>query len=368
MYVTTPTITQLFITMPLPRFLTLHRTAYPKIVFAGGDLFGFESLSRFDGFLAFAERGAFGWYTRDVIKKGKIQCPYRVYFQSFSPEEITRLVHEDLTYLVEKGCRRIGIHAPSFIPESQVALQATVDWLGTHAGDVDKLFFVDADDDYYHCFGLDSFRRGRGVHNPSPTEFESYYEHWFTPDLEEAFGPGIMYGGIRGYVINKEDVLEKTHRSALPVEFSIGFFYTILVPQVVAKATGRMQDTYDFLKVSKMPMIDRFMGGFMDPCHILSDTGLLPKGEEETALWLHLAKEETEYFFRVLIHYIIGGIKTPATRPAQRLYRLNGQQIKAMRQEMKKYLKQFEDFLKGGPAPDVYYLPDEIRTQQVDYR
>lgn len=350
--------------MSLPRYLILHRTNHPKIVFAGGDLLGKESLSRFDGILAFAERGAFGHYTRDAISQGRILCPYRVHYNSLSPREIIDSVHEDLDYLVGEGCQRIGIHAPSNVPNAQIAMQATVDWLRTHAQDIDKLYFVDAHDDYFNCFGLDSFKRSRKVCNPSPTEFEAYYEDQFIQEMDAAFGSSIASGGIQTYFISKEDILEKSCRLALPIDFSVGFYYTILVPQVVAKVTGKLQDTYDFLKVSKMPMIHRFMAGFMDPYYILSDTGLLPKDEEEIAVWLHHAKAETEYFFRVLTHYIIGGIQTPATVPAKRLYRLNGQQIKAMRQEMKENLKRFESCLKGGPAPDNYFLSDEIRGQE----
>lgn len=344
-----------------PSSLKCHPTSHPTIFFAGGDLFGRESLSRFDGILAFAERGGFGTYTRAVLKEGYPKCPHRVHFQSIPPEQLACVVQEDLDFLVEEGSRTIGIHLPSFVPESKTALRAIVDWLDTHAGCVDSLVFVDAHDDYFNCFGLDSFGKDRAASNPSPTEFESYYEHKFPTDMKKAFGPNVRSGGISAYVITKENVLEKTGQTSLPIKFSVCLFYTNLVPQAVAKVTGRLQDTYDFLKVSKMPQIDRFMGGFMDSYTILADTGLLPENKEDVTAWLRLAKEEGDYFFRVLIHHVIGGIQEPTKAPAKHLARLNGQQIKAMRQEMKKYLKSFEACLKGGPAPANYFLPEELR-------
>lgn len=345
-----------------PSSLKCHPTSHPTIVFAGGDLFGSESLSKFDGILAFAERGGFGAYTRAILKDGYPQCPHRVHFLSVPLEQLAGVVQEDLDFLVGQDSRTIGIHLPSFISESKTALQAIVEWLDTHAGSVDSLVFVDAHDDYFNCFGLDSFGEDRAVSNPSPTEFESYFEHRFQTDMKKAFGTKVRSGGISAYVITKENVLEKTRQTSLPIEFSVGLFYTNLVPQAVAKVTGRLQDTFDFLKVSKMPQIDRFMGGFMDSYTILADTGLLPENKDDVTAWLRLAKEEGDYFFRVLIHHVIGGIREPESAPAQHLAHLNGRQIKAMRQEMKKYLKSFEACLKGGPAPANYFLPEEIRS------
>ena len=312
-------------------------------------------------------------YTRTTFQANPLQCPYRIHGLAFDQRSIPlsgirRTVQRDLDYLTSQGCRRIGIHLPDDFNKVKTGLRAVADWLETHPDAVDALFFVDAQDDYFNCFGLESFKKDRSVCNPSPTEFESYYEQKFIPEMEKTFGPCVKNDGIQGYVITKDDVLKKTQKSALPINFSVGFFYTILVPQVIAKVTGKLQDTYDFLRVSKMPMIDRLMGGFMDPYAILSDTGLLPKNEGEISEWIRLAKEETEYFFRVIIHHIIGGIQPSTTAPAKRLFRLNGQQIKAMRQEMKEYLKKFEACLKGGPAPKNYYLSEEIRCQETESR
>lgn len=348
----------------IPSYLTIHPTFHPRVFFAGGDLFGRESLYRFDGFVAFADRGAFQWYAGEVLRRGWLKCPYRVHHHSLPPEQICGVVQEDLDYLIGQGSRTIGIHAPSSISESKTVLRAVVDWLEIHAGDVDALVFVDAHDDYFNCFGLDSFGKDRAVCNPSPTEFEAYYEHMFMTDMEKAFGPRVKSDGISAYVITKEDILEKTRQPALPVKFSVGLFYTNLVPQAVAKVSERLQDTYDFLEVSQMPEINRLMGGFMDSYKILADTGLLPKNEKDVTTWLRLAQEEGDYFFRVLIHHIIGGIQEPESVPAQHLARLNGQQIKAMRQEMKTYLQRIEACLKGGPAPANYYLSEEILNQQ----
>lgn len=349
----------------IPSHLTLHPTNHPKIVFVGGDLFGKEGLSRFDGFICFADRH-FRAYVQALVEEGYPQCPNRMHFEDdLHPLQVRDMLLEDLDILSGKGCRRIGIHAPGYVPASKAALRATVDWLAGDGRDtVDTLCFVDAHDDYFHCFGLDPLGRGRGLRNPSPTEFERYFKRAFPREMDEAFGPRVDSEGVSAYCISKSELREKGWRPAHPIPFSVGLFYTNLVPQVVAKVTGSMRDTYDFLKVSKMPRIDIPMAGFMDSHTVLSDSGLLPEGKEDVTAWLRLAREESGYFFRVLIHHIIGGIREPRTLPAVRLSHLSEKQIENMGKEMMRYLDCFEASLKGGPVPPGYYLPDEIRCRQ----
>lgn len=114
-------------------------------------------------------------------------------------------------------------------------------------------------------------------------------------------------------------------------------------------------------KKSQWPMMNRYMGEPMAPYTFLSDTGLLPKRQEDVEAWFRLAREEIQYFFRVLIHFIIGGIHVSETRP----FNLNDQQIKAVRQEMKQYLNELEKCLNDGSTINNYYLPDEILHQQI---
>ena len=278
-------------------------------------------------------------------------------------EDLSQVIKNDLDYLAGSGCRRIGIHAPNDMNGAKTVIRAAVKWLGRHSNMVDTLFFVDLQDDYFNYFGMDSFGNDRGICNPSPTNFESYYENDFERDLEDAFGPAGDVDGIRFFGVEKGNVLEKMMFQPDPLYFSVGLFYATLLPQVVAKITGQMKDTDDFSKVSKLPRIDRFMGGDMAPYTLLADTGLLPEGNAVSE-WLHLARNEAPYFARVLKHYIIGGIRDIKEDPARRLSRFDGATIKAMCREFNHYLEDLESALNGGPFLPNYYLPDEIRCQQ----
>jgi hypothetical protein len=147
----------------------------------------------------------------------------------------------------------------------------------------------------------------------------------------------------------------------IDVFFSVSLFFTALVPQVVAKVTGHLEDMYDFLRVSGMPLLSRGLGGSMAPYTFLEYAGLLPENES----WFNLAREETDYFYRVLIHHVIGGIRRPVSQPEKNLSRLDGGQLKAMRQEMKKYIDSLESSMKEGSPMPNYYLPEEILRQEA---
>lgn len=345
----------------IPPYLHLHPTSHPKIVFAGGDLFGAESRSRFDGFIAYAERGGFKGYAEEVLGRGWLQCPYRIYSHPTDAAQVRKKFQRNLNYLAGQGCRRIGIHAPEDWRRCKIAIRAAVDWLNAHPDAVDKLYFVDASDDYFTCFGLDSFGKDQSVSNPSPTEFESYYEHSFLSEMDEAFGPLAHWNQYYAYIVLRDDIVKKKHWRSFPTFFSVSLFYTVLVPQAIAKISGELKDMYAFVKLSQWPMMDRYMGGSMAPYTFLADTGLLPKRQEDVEAWFRLAREEIQYFFRVLIHFIIGGIHVPETRP----FHLDDQQIKAVRQEMKQYLNELEKCLKDGSTINNYYLPDKILHQQI---
>ena len=274
------------------------------------------------------------------------------------------MIKDDLDYLAGAGCRRIGIHAPNDMDGAKAVIRAAVRWLMNHSKDVDTFFFVDLKDDYFNYFGLDSFGNDRGICNPSPTDFETYYENDFEKDLEDAFGPAVKGDGIRAFCVEKGNVIKNLKlRSYQPLYFSVGLFYATLLPQVVAKITGQMKDADDFSKVSKLPRIDRIMGGDMAPYTLLVDTGMLPEGNVVSE-WFSLARDEAPYFARVLKHHIIGGIRDVRREPARRLSRFDGATIKAMCREFNHYLDDLECALNSGSDMPNYYLPDEIRCKQ----
>ena len=342
-----------------------HSTSYPRILFAKGDLFSKESLSHFDGILAFAE--GFTGINRvayDAVNGGLIKCPFRIHgLDTFSIGKSTtsvyRNVQRDLDYLANQGCQRIGIHAPNQMDRAKSALRAAVKWLEDHADDVVTLTFVDLRDDYYNCFGLDSFDKEKGIRNPSPSPFESYYELGFQFDMERVFGPRGRAECCSCHFIEKVDAAETLGSTLFfPIYFSVGLFYTNLVPQAVAKVTGELQDLYDFSTISGMPLLDRLMAGTVSSHKILADTGMLP-AEKDYDEWFSLARKETPYFVRVLTHYVVGGIYKSRKAAAIRLSRLDSPCINKICRELTNYLDTFEDCLKNNKTPFSYhYLPE----------
>lgn len=343
-----------------------HPTNHSKIVFADGKLFTKTSSSMFDGLLVFADGftglHALAW---DAVNSGQIHCPYRIHGLEHSdgvrPGQVGSTIIRDLDFLSGQGCRRIGIHAPNDICGAKTALRAAVDWLRMNPEAVDTLTFVDAGDDYYNVFGFESFREDRMMRNVSPTDFESYYENEFQDHLQDVFGAGADVDEIM--MVNVERIESPEDKLPLftEVDFSVALFFTALVPQVIAKVSGQLQDMYDFLKLSHIPMLTRGLGGTMAPYTFLEYGNLLPKDSE----WFFLARQEVGYFYRVITHYLIGGIQKAMSVPAKNLSRLSGQQIKAMRQEMKRYIDSLESCMKEGKEMPNYYLPEEILQQQV---
>ena len=346
--------------------MIFHKTSHPRIIFAKGNLFSKESLSYFDGILAFAEgftginRSAY-----NAVNNGLIKCPYRIHgIESFRIDtaitKVNRIVKSDLDYLADQGCRNIGIHVPDQMDRAKTALRAAVEWLKDHT-DVDlTLTFVDLRDDYYNCFGLESFDMERGVCNPSPTPFESYYENEFKDDLERAFGRLDKTENYTCHIVEKGDVADRLGGGIFfHTYFSIGLFFTNLIPQAIAKVTGKAQDFFDFLSASGMPLMNRFMLGVASSYTILADTGMLPD-EKDYADWFSLARMETSYFVRVLTHYIIGGIQKPRKAYAIRLSRLDSPVIKKVSKELTNYLDAFEESLKNDIPLTNYYLEDSF--------
>jgi hypothetical protein len=178
--------------------------------------------------------------------------------------------------------------------------------------------------------------------------------------MERAFGPRDKRGDHLCHLIEKGDAAERLGPDLfLPFNFSVGLFFTNLVPQAVAKVTGEVQDLYDFSNVSGMPLLDRLMAGIVSSHIILADTGLLP-GDTDRAEWFGLARRETPYFERVLTHYILGGIQASRKASAIRLSRLDSPSINKIRRELTGQLDAFEECLKSGaPLPD-HYLPESM--------
>lgn len=349
--------------------MIIHKTSHPQIFYAGGDLFGKQSLSQFDGFLAFAEGfTGFNCASWNAVNEGKIKCPYRIHGiedprVNTPMTRVGRIVRQDLDYLSSCGCRKIGIHTPNSLGKVKEALRAAVKWLDAHSANVDSLTFVDLQDDYFNCFGLESFREdNRGICNPTPTEFETYFEKFFWNDLVRAFGSVDKVEDWPACMVMEGNVPKIMGNIFIPIDFSVALFFANLIAQAIAKVTDKSMDMYAFAAVSGIPFFQRGMAGAASSYTLLADTGLLPAGNEAEE-WMDLARKELPYFTRVMMHYVIGGIYESGNPYAIRLSRLGTNSINNVSREMKSYLDGFGACLQNDKPLDVYYI-DEPEMQK----
>lgn len=135
--------------------MTLHPTSHPQIVFVGGNLFTNETYPLIDGLLVFT-----GGFTglqvlaQESERNGSIPCPYRIHADA-SGGELVKVIQEDLDYLAGEGCRKIGMHAPNSVCDARESIEVAKEWLAQHPDAVDTIYFVDARDDYFNCFGTE---------------------------------------------------------------------------------------------------------------------------------------------------------------------------------------------------------------------
>ena len=56
---------------------------------------------------------------------------------------------------VMRFCRKIGMHAPNSVCDARESIEVAKEWLAQHPDAVDTIYFVDARDDYFNCFGTE---------------------------------------------------------------------------------------------------------------------------------------------------------------------------------------------------------------------
>ena len=342
----------------------IHPSAHPQLLYAKGDILNRESYARFDGLIIFI--GGFNGLTataKNVLRNGSIPIPYRIHKPKDGqiPENVSEILRHDLGLLFHQGCKRIGIHTWHDMKPAKTSVRSAVRWLNEHPGSVESVTFVDLEDDYYHCFGMDPLKTGQPLFNARPTRFEKYFENGFLEDLDRQFH--INWTGTDGpwCVVLKEPVNSDIAGS---IDFSVSVFYTVLVPQVLAKVTGKSRYLFAFFRRAKWPAMDRLGGGFMAPYVYLSDTGLLPEGKAIDE-WIACAEKECDYFWRVATYYVVNGVQPVRSVDSVRLARITSTELKAVRRELIIQVKMMADFLKGGPGIPNYYLPDIFQTSEA---
>lgn len=342
--------------------LTIHPSAHPQIYLAGGDIFSKDSYARFDGIIIYYSRGFNGLSatTEDAVRHGSIPVPHRVHNvrrSGSTPRYVSYSVKHDLSVLADQGCQRIAMHAPNDMIQAKAAIRSAVHWLDSHPGAVESVTFVDLADDYYHCFGLDAFEQGpEKMKNPEPTGFETYFEQEFPHELARQFGIIRDKDFFPGCIVTEKPVSVDLFTAR---QFSVALFYTVLVPQAIAKVTGDIQDMYAFSRCADWPLMDRYSGGWMAPHVYLEDTGLASQGKQIPE-WIACAEAELPYFCRLATHHILSGIRSPRKNDEIRLSHIGQKAIKAIHRELRAQLDAYTGYLHGAKEPNPYYLPDKI--------
>ena len=367
----------------MPRYnqFFVHETADPRIFLAGGDFFGEECLSRFDGLLGFVHGGfsPLNYNARKAFSEGLIKSPYILHGvdpidRKPSIKILPSIIRDDLKNLTSQGCRKIGFIGAetnvSYAESAKECIRTIVKWMDRHPDALDSVTFVVDDDDYYRRFGRDPFRTGTIIYNPNPSDFERWFEESFLDELKEWFqvDKKSWYPFMADSIIlcdencplTPENNLMSMNILFLPdTKFSVALFYMVLIPQVIAKTTGNIDGISAFAKCSGWPVVHRFMSGHISPYAVLKETGLLPDSGS-VDLWVHLAEEEKHYFTSIVNTLISGRIFVPTTPESSFLSALNNRFKGEICDNLSSYVKAMIAYLRGdGPEPEMDYVREE---------
>ena len=367
--------------MPDRSRLIIHKTADPRIFFAGGDLFSEECISRFDGLLGFVHGGFSPLHSAAgfAYSQGLIQCPHILHGlapmdNKPSYSRLGHIIRRDLDTLSSQGCRRIGFIGAetdvSYAESAKECIRTVVKWMDVNPSALDSVTFVVDDDDYYYRFGMDPFQSGKFIYNPCPTDFECWFENGFPGELEELFQ--VYRDSWPPY--EADDIILTDENCPLPLNdnlflpstgFSVAVFFTVLLPQLIAKTSGNIDGISAFAKCAGWPVFHRLMAGFISPYAVLKETGLLPS-PDQIEEWISLAEKESGYFISILNTLITGRIFVRPTPEAAFLSALNSRFKGEIRNNLHSYLCEVASYLRGnGPEPEWDYVKESELAQST---
>ena len=358
--------------------LRTHSTCYPGIYFGGGNLFRVETLSHFDGLLAFVY-GGFSPLHSDAcsaLMEDRIPYPHILYgadpdLSSRKPNlrMIPKLVWKGLDRLSSAGCRSIGFHGAEVVDDyyvdgARTCLRAICEWIDRNPGKIDRIVLVDAGDDYYHRFGDAKFLIKRGIVTINPKNpFEEFFERDFmetisdmAPKMESDEFPYKPFmaisemfrwpgGGLQAYdLFNTE-----------PIFSSVSAFYVSLIPQVIAKVTGKMAGMYAFSRCAQWPLVLCGLGGHMSPFEIMKETFALPD-DNMREQWAEIIEEEFDYFTQITKSIILAYLWSPDPIAYKDLREIAQPHLEGILSELRRETSRYISFSQGGPCPNNYYI------------
>lgn len=348
---------------------TSHPTVHPNIYFAGGDLFSPDSLSHFDGLLAFVYGGVLHKLASFADMDNDIKYPHIFYGGSGhrcrkpTLRKQKGMIIRGLDDLAAKGCRNIAFHGGSvtdatYVEGARECVRTIVDWIDRHPGEIESITLVDLGDDYYFRFGhllpwSDGHIRRYARHD---SEFEWYFDKTFREEVEDRYD---IYDGLADRKLNdsvKRDLFFETDR----FNFSIGVFYMNLIPQAIAKVTMNKDIMHDFLKCAGWPEISCSFGGPMHSDVVLRNSGLFP-GEEDVAEWKKAVLGELEFFKAFTRDVIAGDIWMKPCAASERLIKASPsfaeESINEIHRLVYDYIRCLDE---GKPAPTHIVLGENL--------
>ena len=353
--------------------LQQHSTAYNGIYFAGGDLFSEDILACFDGILGFV----YGGFSPLHFSATYALCqgynkPYVLYGAEHNPsrnvkpqlKDVPRMVWRGLDKLAANGCRKIGFHGAEttdayYVDGARESLCTICEWMEAHPNVIKSVTLVDTGDDYRLRFGNADFLVRRGTFTiPPTTPFEYYLTCKFTEELHNIFD--IATSDDYPFcpptaLLRKINPIFDNSSPTDHTELSVAVFFITLIPQIIAKLTGKLYGLYAFARCADWPVIFCGLGGIMSPYTILSDSGLLPA---DGAAWAAMAREEASFFEQTTRNVILAYLWKPAPETYPFLREIAQRQIGEIVEEIHRQVDIYTKHFLGGPQPDGYYIEE----------
>lgn len=353
--------------------LNNHSTCYPGIFFGGGDLFHPDFLSNFDGVLAFVY-GGFSPLHSDAIL-AKIPYPNVLYGAEHNSgyhkprlREIPNKVWVGLDRLTSNGCRNIGFHGAEvsdgyYVDGARICLRSICEWIERNPGRLDRVTLVDLNDDYYQRFGEAGFLLKRGIVTVGPeNQFEEYFESVFQNGLSNL----VILLESADYQYHPYVAMSDQFRWSVtdsifnedPLFSSVSAFYISLIPQVIAKVTGKMTAMYAFSRCAQWPLVLCGLGGHMSPYEIMRETDALPSDDMKKE-WAEIADREVDYFSGIAKSIILSYLWNPDPTAYMDLREQSQQYIDRIVSEIRSEVSCYVSFFLGGSKPANYYIEEQ---------
>ncbi|MCQ2097819.1 MAG: hypothetical protein MJY87_07760 [Fibrobacter sp.] len=197
--------------------------------------------------------------------------------------------------------------------------------------------------------------------------FVSYYTKNFSSDLEKWFSIERNHGDYKVSFIPHADGHFNPNRPAKCSEvdeygFSVACFFTFLIPQVVALASGTMKTFYLFSKASGWPLLSCGMGGFMSPAQILKEAALEPFSNERKR-YIPMLKTAENYFIQEIKKFLAGNDANLDHAVYANLCELTQGKSEEISKKITEQVDLYIAYLQGERNFEAHLMPQDFRNK-----